>query len=79
MELTRLIGHSEGYNTITLEVKSIMTKPDIPKGLKRFLDRCRNTENAYVLNEKLTADIQYNSCKIKFIAFESFATTAPIG
>ncbi len=63
---------------IPLEVKSIMTKPDIPKGLKRFLDRYRNTENAYVLNENLTADIQYNSCQIKFITFENFATTAPI-
>lgn len=61
---------------IPIEVKSKLTRAEVPKGLRRFLLRYNEVKNAYCLNENLTAEIQYNSCNIKFITFESFASPA---
>lgn len=60
---------------IPIEVKSKLAQAEVPKGLRRFLLRYNEVKNAYCLNENLTAEIQYNSCNIKFITFESFASS----
>ena len=57
---------------LPIEVKSKLTKPEIPKGLKRFLLRYKNIKHAYVINETITTRIKYNSCIISFITFEQF-------
>ncbi len=57
---------------IPIEIKSKIASPKIPKGLKRFLLRYKDTEIAYVINGNLTDTIKHNKCNIKFITFESF-------
>ncbi len=57
---------------IPIEVKSNLNVPKIPKGLRRFLLRYKNTKIAYVINEKVTQNISYNSCNVKFTTFENF-------
>jgi len=57
---------------IPIDIKSKLSNPEIPKGLKRFLSRYKETKTAYVINENLTETILYNSCEIKFMTFELF-------
>ena len=49
-----------------------LTKTEVPKGLKRFLDRYPNVKNAFVINEKLSEKLAYRSCSIQFLTFEEF-------
>jgi hypothetical protein len=58
---------------IPIEVKSKLNGLEIPKGLRRFLMRYKDTQNAYVINEHLSQATQYNSCAIKFLTFEEFS------
>ena len=58
---------------IPIEVKSQLSTPEIPKGLKRFLLRYKQTKTAYVINEKVTGVLHHNLCEIKFLTFDSFA------
>ena len=58
---------------IPIEVKGKLSKPVLPKGLKRFLLRYKNTKSAYIVNECVTADFTHSSCNVKFITFQDFA------
>ncbi|MCD4813184.1 ATP-binding protein [bacterium] len=55
-----------------IEVKSNCHLPELPKGLKRFLDRYPETEKAFVVNNNLSDQIYYQSCKVEFIPIENF-------
>ncbi len=57
---------------IPIEVKSGLTKTEVPQGLKRFLSRYPGTPKAYVINESLSESISYQSCTIKFITLKQF-------
>lgn len=57
---------------IPIEVKSKLSKTEIPKGLRRFLLRYENVKSAYVINESITDTIQHGSCEVHFIKFEDF-------
>ncbi len=55
-----------------IEVKSRLTKAEIPKGLKRFLNRYPKVRYAYVVNEQVTEKLTFRSCTIEFMTFEDF-------
>lgn len=57
---------------IPIEVKSKLTKTEVPKGLKRFLDRYPNVKKAFVINENCSEKLAYRSCSIHFLTFEEF-------
>ncbi|MDP8263466.1 MAG: ATP-binding protein [Candidatus Ancaeobacter aquaticus] len=59
---------------IPIEVKSNITNLKIPKGLRRFLLRYKNTKTAYVINNNLKETVIENQCTIRFITFEDFET-----
>ncbi|MCK4803401.1 MAG: ATP-binding protein [Spirochaetes bacterium] len=56
---------------IPIEVKSKLTDIEIPKGMRHFLNRYSSIETAYVINENISDNIHFNSCKIKFITFKA--------
>ncbi|MHC9537969.1 MAG: ATP-binding protein [Vulcanimicrobiota bacterium] len=58
---------------IPVEVKSSMASAEIPSGIRRFLNRYRETESAYVINETVDEAIQFGRCSIRFITFRSFS------
>ena len=57
---------------IPIEVKSKITLPEIPSGLKRFLTRYSTVKSAYVINEVLEDKINWKNCQIQFLPFEKF-------
>ena len=57
---------------IPIEVKSRLSKAEIPKGIKRFLLRYKDVKSAYVINETIMDNLEYHSCKIHFITFATF-------
>jgi uncharacterized protein len=59
---------------IPIEVKSKMTAPEIPSGLKRFLARYPNVKLAYIINEEIEQDVSYGDCRIHLTTFEKFST-----
>lgn len=56
-----------------IEVKSKLSNPEIPSGLKRFLARYPRTKQAYIVNENLSQRVEFKSCAIRFITFQEFA------
>lgn len=50
-----------------LEVKSELSKPEMPDGLKKFLTNYPDTAGAIVFNNDLTANIEYNGVKVNFM------------
>lgn len=56
---------------IPIEVKSKLPDIEIPKGMRHFLNRYSSIETAYVINENISDNIHFNSCKIKFITFKA--------
>ncbi|MDI6751391.1 MAG: ATP-binding protein [bacterium] len=58
---------------IPIEVKSKITSPEFPSGLRRFLSRYPAVESAYVINEQIEEDIFYRNCLIHFLTFEKFS------
>lgn len=59
---------------IPIEVKSKIIFPDIPSGLKRFFNRYPLVKSAYVINEQVEKDAEYDGRKIHFLTFEKFST-----
>lgn len=57
---------------IPIEVKSTLDKPEIPRGLKRFLNRYPKVPTAYIVNETFTHTLSHDNTLIQFITFESF-------
>jgi predicted AAA+ superfamily ATPase len=55
---------------IPIEVKSLINKPTIPKGLKRFILRYPDVKKAYFINKNLTDTVSFQNCTIDFIPFE---------
>lgn len=58
---------------IPIEVKGKMTAPEIPSGLKRFLNRYPDVKLAYIINEQLEKEIRHGNCSIRFLTFEKFS------
>lgn len=58
---------------IPIEVKSKITSPDVPSGLKRFLNRYSAVESAYIINEEIEEETKYGSCLIHFLTFARFS------
>ncbi|OGW84388.1 MAG: hypothetical protein A2987_02170 [Omnitrophica bacterium RIFCSPLOWO2_01_FULL_45_10] len=58
---------------IPIEVKSSLSTPEIPSGLKRFLTRYPSVQSAYIINERINQDTHYENCRIHFINFENFS------
>jgi predicted AAA+ superfamily ATPase len=58
---------------IPIEVKSKITSPEIPSGLKRFLNRYPTVELAYIINEQIEEDTKYGDCLIHLLTFEKFS------
>lgn len=58
---------------IPIEVKSKLSSPEIPSGLKRFLTRYPSVQSAYVVNEGINQDVHYENCRINFVTFEKFS------
>ena len=63
---------------ILIEIKSKLTKAEVPKGLKRFLNRYTNVKNAFVINEQISEEVAYQSCSIQFLTFEDFLQSKDI-
>jgi hypothetical protein len=61
-----------------IEVKSKLTKAEVPKGLKRFLNRYPNVKKAFVINEQISEEVAYQSCSIQFLTFEDFIQSKEI-
>jgi predicted AAA+ superfamily ATPase len=49
-----------------VEVKSELSKPEIPDGLKKFLSSYPDTVGATVFNNNLNSDLEYNGIKVTF-------------
>lgn len=58
---------------IPIEVKSKLLKPEIPKGLKRFLSRYKSVAHAFVINETLNDSVVLDGCQVHFISFQNIA------
>jgi len=58
---------------IPIEVKGKMTMPEVPSGLKRFLNRYPDVKLAYVINEQIEKEIKHVDCSIHFFTFEKFS------
>ncbi|MFH1857204.1 MAG: ATP-binding protein [Candidatus Omnitrophota bacterium] len=58
---------------IPIEVKSMISSTDIPSGLKRFLSRYPAVKSAYVINEQIEKEVEYEGCLIHFLTFEKFS------
>lgn len=58
---------------IPIEVKSRMTSPEVPSGLKRFLGRYPTVKSAYVINEQIEAEVKHTDCLIRFLTFDKFS------
>ncbi len=58
---------------IPIEVKGKITAPEIPSGLKRFLNRYPDVKLAYIINEQIEEDIKYEGCLIHFLNFKEFS------
>jgi len=58
---------------IPIEVKSKLSSPEVPSGLKRFLIRYPSVQAAYVVNEELTQDAYCGNCRVHFVTFENFS------
>lgn len=59
---------------VPIEVKSRITSLGIPSGLKRFLVRYPDVESAYIINEEIEQDINYEGCRVHFMTFEKFSS-----
>lgn len=49
------------------EVKSKLRKAEIPDAMKTFINNYRNLQAAYVINENIEAEIEYNDFTVNFI------------
>ncbi len=58
---------------IPIEVKSRLNFPEIPSGLKRFLDRYPDVKSAYIINGQISQEIKHGDCLINFLTFEEFS------
>ena len=58
---------------IPIEVKSKITRLEIPSGLMRFLKRYPDVAMAYVISERLEGEVRHGSCLIRFLTFEKFS------
>lgn len=58
---------------IPIEVKGKMALPEVPLGLKRFLNRYPAVKSAYIINEQIEKDIKYKDCLIHLLTFEKFS------
>jgi predicted AAA+ superfamily ATPase len=61
-----------------IEVKSKLTKTEIPQGLKRFLNRYTKVRHAFVVNEQISEKLTFQSCSIEFLTFEDFIQSKDI-
>ncbi len=68
----------ENMRPLPIEVKSMITGPEIPRGLRRFLLRYPTVKLAYVVNEEFNGKAVFNNCEIRFITFHSFASPQEI-
>lgn len=57
---------------IPIEVKSRLSTPEIPKGLRRFLARYPMTRLALVVNENQEGIVRQGKCEIRFVSFPFF-------
>lgn len=64
---------------IPIEVKSKVNPGDVPPGIKRFINRYKTVNTAYVINENLDSELKYGECNIYFITFEKFAHKFSVG
>lgn len=58
---------------IPIEVKSKLVSPEIPSGIKRFLNRYPTVKLAYVINEQIIEEIKCRDCQINFLTFDKFS------
>jgi predicted AAA+ superfamily ATPase len=58
---------------IPIEVKGKMVVPEVPSGLKRFLNRYPTVQLAYIINEQIEKEIKHRNCSIRFLTFEKFS------
>jgi len=49
-----------------IEVKSVMKKPEVPDGLKKFLTAYEDTPEAIVFNNNLTEEVEYRNRRVRF-------------
>ena len=61
---------------IPIEVKSRLSGPEIPRGLKRFIDRYPKTKAAYVVNLNRRGTVLFKNCCVQFLTFEEVAQNA---
>jgi predicted AAA+ superfamily ATPase len=50
-----------------VEVKSELSKPEIPEGLKKFLNSYPEAVGAIVFNNNLTESIEYSNRRVNFL------------
>lgn len=64
----------EDRKPLPLEVKSRLSKDELPRGLLRFLIKYPATPRAIVVNRHQTGEIKRGSCTVKFMTLEEFET-----
>lgn len=52
------------------EVKSKIRKPEIPESIKTFIRNYRNTKHAYIINENLDYETNYDGVAVDFVKIE---------
>lgn len=57
---------------IPIEVKSGLKDGELPRGLRKFLQRYTKIEKAFVVNENISEVVCQGSCAITFMTFEQF-------
>lgn len=55
-----------------IEVKSGLKTPEIPKGLRKFIQRYKKVNKAFVINETISETIHQETCDITFMTFDQF-------
>jgi len=68
----------EDRRPIPIEVKSALTQPEIPSGLKRFLARYPDVERAYVVNPSISTTRRFQDSEIVFLTFPEFEENPPL-
>ncbi len=57
---------------VPIEVKSVISETEIPRGLRRFISRYPGTRAAFVVNESVQGQINFDGCRVQFMTFEDF-------
>ncbi|MEY3370215.1 MAG: hypothetical protein RLZZ361_885 [Cyanobacteriota bacterium] len=61
----------KNHDPYLFEVKSKLNRPEIPESIKTFIRNYRNVKQAFVINENLECEAEYDGISVDFIKIEN--------